>query len=66
MESKQLKIPMSDRVRNTLDEVGGEPLAGSGFEDETPDPGFSEIEIQTRKAGEFVIGDGFLRRLFQD
>jgi hypothetical protein len=24
-------------------EIGGEPLAGSGFEDETPDPQFSVI-----------------------
>ena len=23
-----------------LDEIGGEPLEGSGFEDETPDPSF--------------------------
>jgi hypothetical protein len=27
-----------------LDVVGGEPLAGSGFEAEEPDPGFSSNE----------------------
>jgi hypothetical protein len=29
-----------------LDRVGGEPLAGSGFEDEVPDPEFSERAIK--------------------
>jgi len=24
-----------------LEEIGGEPLAGSGFEDEEPEPGFT-------------------------
>lgn len=28
-----------------LDEIGGEPLEGSGFEAERPEPGFSENEI---------------------
>lgn len=27
-----------------LDAIGGEPLAGSGFEEEEPEPGFSEAE----------------------
>jgi hypothetical protein len=33
---------VKDHLRTTLDEIGGEPLEGSGFEDETPDPEFSE------------------------
>ena len=33
---------MSEHLRKVLADVGGEPLAGSGFEDETPDPEFSE------------------------
>ena len=30
-----------DRMRNAIEEIGGEPLADSGFEEETPDPEFS-------------------------
>jgi hypothetical protein len=29
----------------SLDAIGGEPLAGSGFEAEEPDPGFSATEL---------------------
>jgi hypothetical protein len=58
---------MTEQLRNAIEDLGAEPLAGSGLEDETPDPEFSENEIQTRKkAGEFVVGEGFLRRPFQD
>ena len=28
-----------------LDGIGGEPLAGSGFETEEPEPGFSAAEL---------------------
>ena len=28
-----------------IDAIGGEPLAGSGFETEEPDPGFSAAEL---------------------
>jgi hypothetical protein len=38
------KIPMSEKLRKALDDVGGEPLEGSGFERETPAPEFSESE----------------------
>jgi hypothetical protein len=31
-------------LRKALDEVGGEPLAGSGFESEMPDPEFTSSE----------------------
>ena len=27
-----------------IDAIGGEPLAGSGFETEEPEPGFSAVE----------------------
>lgn len=33
---------MSEQLRKAMDDIGGEPLAGSGFERETPDPEFSE------------------------
>ena len=29
----------------SLDALGGEPLAGSGFETEEPEPGFSGAEL---------------------
>jgi hypothetical protein len=32
---------MSEQMRQALDDVGGEPLEGSGFEQETPEPEFS-------------------------
>jgi hypothetical protein len=35
---------MSEKLRKALDDVGGEPLEGSGFERETPAPEFSESE----------------------
>ena len=28
-----------------LDEIGGDPLAGSGFETEEPEPGFSAADF---------------------
>ena len=33
---------MSEQLRKAMADIGGEPLAGSGFENETPDPEFSE------------------------
>jgi hypothetical protein len=32
---------MSEQMSKALDEIGGEALSGSGFEDETPEPEFS-------------------------
>jgi hypothetical protein len=32
---------MSEQLRKALDDVGGESLAASGFEKETPEPEFS-------------------------
>ena len=29
----------------SIDEIGGEPLAGSGFETEEPEPGFHAAEL---------------------
>ena len=29
----------------SVDAIGGEPLAGSGFETEEPEPGFSAAEL---------------------
>ena len=33
----------------SLDETGGEPLAGSGFETEEPEPGFSAAEMEGKE-----------------
>jgi len=35
-----------------IPEIGGDPLEGSGFESETPDP---EFEIGARSAGEGLL-----------
>ena len=40
MNIRQKRKSMSEQLRKAVDEVGGEPLAGSGFENETPDPEF--------------------------
>ena len=32
---------LNDEVESQLESVGGEPLAGSGFEDERPESGFA-------------------------
>jgi hypothetical protein len=36
--------PNDSEVRNLLDSLGAEPLAGSGFEEEIPEPDFAEGE----------------------
>jgi hypothetical protein len=33
---------MRDKMRTALDDFGGEPLAGSGFEDEMPESAFGD------------------------
>ena len=33
----------------SLDTIGGEPLAGSGFETEEPEPGFSAAEMEAKE-----------------
>lgn len=39
----QRKIVIEKRPQQALlDAIGGEPLAGSGFEEEEPEPGFAE------------------------
>jgi hypothetical protein len=43
-ENTAAKSPMSAQMRKALDEVGGEPLAGCGFENEAPEPDFSATE----------------------
>lgn len=35
-----------DLTAVVIDEIGGEPLAGSGFETEEPEPGFSAAELE--------------------
>jgi hypothetical protein len=35
-----------DLAAVSIDAVGGEPLAGSGFEAEEPEPGFSAAELE--------------------
>ena len=37
----QRRIPASGQMRRALEEIGGEPLEGSGFEAEVPEEGFT-------------------------
>ena len=46
MNIRRPKIPISEKMRNALYEVGGEPLEGSGFESEEP-----ELEFQADNLG---------------
>lgn len=38
---KRQRMPRKDRLREAIEEIGGEPLDGSGFENETPEEGFT-------------------------
>jgi hypothetical protein len=44
MKVQQQKKPWSRQVREAMDDLGGEPLEGSGFEADTPEPEFSGDE----------------------
>lgn len=35
--------PIPNRTEQALAALGGEPLAGSGFEDEVPEPEFTDL-----------------------
>lgn len=50
MDSPTDRRPLAAVHRSTLDEIGAEPLAGSGFESETPDPAFTESAPPTDEA----------------
>ena len=39
-----MKIPMEEKLRKAMENIGGQPLRRSGFEDEAPEPEFSEPE----------------------
>jgi hypothetical protein len=41
MKIRNRKTPTSEKLRQAMESIGGEPLEGSGFEDETPEPEFS-------------------------
>jgi hypothetical protein len=42
---------MTTDVKVLLDAVGGEPLTGSGFEDEQPERGFADAELAPNEVG---------------
>lgn len=44
-----------------LDELGGEPLVGSGFEEETPEDGFSAADVTVNKVT-MTGGSGYGKR----
>ncbi len=50
MSRRAIKTPTSEKLRKELESIGGEPLVGSGFEDETPEPEFSRAEPADKPA----------------
>jgi hypothetical protein len=44
MNYRRKKISMKEQLEEAIEEIGGEPLQGSGFERGTLEEGFSEIE----------------------
>jgi hypothetical protein len=52
MQRRQRKTPMSEQMRKALDDTGGEPLDGSGFENETAERDFSDSELRIEVPGE--------------
>jgi hypothetical protein len=46
---KQPRIPISEKLRKAMDDLGAEPLEGSGFEDEVPDENVREADPTTLK-----------------
>jgi hypothetical protein len=41
MKHLRKKTSMKEQLEAAIDEIGGEPLAGSGFEQEKPEGGFT-------------------------
>lgn len=44
MQRRQ-KLSQHDQMRDAIEEIGGEPLEGSGFEKETPEECFSGASV---------------------
>ena len=39
--TRSTKIPKTDQIKEAVDDIGGELLNGSGFEEEQPEEGFT-------------------------
>jgi len=50
MKSRNRKTPTEEKLRQEMESIGAEPLEGSGFEDEKPDPEFSATEPADKPA----------------
>jgi hypothetical protein len=48
MNYRRKTISMKGRLEEAIEEIGREPLQGSGFERETAEEGFNNIEPATR------------------
>ena len=44
MDTRRRKAPMTDQLRGAMDDIGAEPLEGSGFGQEMPEEQFSDTE----------------------
>jgi hypothetical protein len=47
--NRQPRIPVSEKIRKAIDDLGAEPLAGSGFEEEVPEDDSREADPTTPK-----------------
>jgi hypothetical protein len=47
MNYRRKKISMKERLEEVIEEIGDEPLQGSGFERERTEEGFNKIEPGT-------------------
>jgi hypothetical protein len=45
MNYRRKKISMKERLEEAIEEIGDEPLQGSGFEGETPEGRLRKIEL---------------------
>ena len=50
MQRPQPRIPMKEQPLKALDELGADPLEGSGFEDEKPEPESSDRISNSKSA----------------
>jgi hypothetical protein len=44
MNIRLRKVSMKEQLEDAIAEIGGEPLAGSGFENDAPDESVSDLD----------------------
>jgi hypothetical protein len=51
---RRRKLSTDEQRRKALDDIGGQPLEGSGFEEETPEEGFSGSAVAVAESAEML------------